>query len=63
MMLALFPLLAMAQPAFGQAVGIAYMAPMFLYEVALGLLLLVKGIRDPSPAQGKAPQASPMVAA
>lgn len=63
MMLALFPLLAMVQPAFGQAVGIAYMAPMFLYEVALGILLLVKGIRDPSHAQGKTSQTSSIVAA
>lgn len=57
MMLVLFPLLAMVLPAFGQAVGIAYMAPMFLYEVALGLLLLGKGIREPSLEQGTASQA------
>lgn len=63
MMLALFPLLAMILPAFGQAVGIAYMAPMFLYEVALGILLLVKGIREPSQKQGKASQAPSIAAA
>lgn len=62
MMLALFPLLAMVLPAFGQAVGIAYMAPMFLYEVTLGILLLVRGIREPPHAQGKASQA-PSIAA
>lgn len=63
MMLVLFPLLAMVLPAFGQAVGIAYMAPMFLYEVALGVLLLVKGIREPSQEQGKASQAPSIAAA
>jgi hypothetical protein len=63
MMLALFPLLALALPAFGQAVGIAYMAPMFLYEVALGVLLLVKGVRDPSHAPGEAFRTSSIAAA
>lgn len=63
MMLVLFPLLAMVLPALGQVVGIAYMAPMFLYEVALGVLLLVKGIREPSQEQGKASQAPSIAAA
>lgn len=31
------------------AMGMAYMMPMGLYEVGLGLWLLVKGIRTPSP--------------
>lgn len=43
--LALIPLTALARPEIGQAVGIAYMAPMFLYEVALGLLLVTRGLR------------------
>jgi hypothetical protein len=29
-------------------VGLSYMAPMFFYEVGLGLWLLIKGLRDPS---------------
>lgn len=31
-------------PALGAAIGLAYMAPMFFYEVGLGLWLLVKGL-------------------
>lgn len=30
-------------------VGLTYMAPMFLYEVGLGLWLLIKGLRVPAP--------------
>lgn len=29
-------------------VGLSYMAPMFFYEVGLGLWLLIKGLREPS---------------
>jgi hypothetical protein len=34
-------------PRLGEAVGLVYMAPMFFYEVGLGLWLLIKGIRSP----------------
>lgn len=34
-------------PGLGGVVGLAYMAPMFFYEVGLGGWLLVKGIREP----------------
>ena len=30
-------------------VGLTYMAPMFFYEVGLGLWLLIKGLRIPAP--------------
>jgi len=28
-------------------IGLSYMAPMFIYEVGLGLWLIVKGLRAP----------------
>jgi Domain of unknown function (DUF4386) len=37
----------MVFPNLGKAVGLAYMGPMGLYEVGLGLWLLVKGIQAP----------------
>lgn len=48
--LAFVTLAALLFPRLGSAVGLAYMAPMFFYEVGLGLWLLVKGLRVP-PAQ------------
>jgi hypothetical protein len=35
-------------PNLGKVIGLAYMGPMGIYEVGLGLWLLVKGIRAPS---------------
>jgi hypothetical protein len=46
MLLAFGTLIIMLFPALG-VVGLSYMAPMFFYEVGLGLLLLVKGLRTP----------------
>jgi hypothetical protein len=34
-------------PELGKAVGLAFMAPMGIYEVGLGLWLVVRGLRDP----------------
>lgn len=36
-------------------VGLSYMAPMFFYEVGLGLWLLIKGLREPAPQALKQP--------
>jgi len=38
----------MVFPNLGKVMGLAYMGPMGIYEVGLGLWLLVKGIRAPS---------------
>lgn len=35
-------------PGLGKTVGLTYMAPMGIYEVGLGLWLLVRGIREPA---------------
>jgi hypothetical protein len=48
LLLALGTLAIMVFPGLG-AMGMAYMMPMGLYEVGLGLWLLVKGLRTPSP--------------
>ncbi|RAK60185.1 hypothetical protein DJ021_10420 [Phenylobacterium hankyongense] len=45
-LLALVPLALMVLPQIRGAVGMLYMAPMFFYEVPLGIWLLVKGIRE-----------------
>ncbi len=37
----------MVFPEFGAALGLTYMAPMFIYEVGLGLWLLIKGLHEP----------------
>lgn len=47
MVLAIGTLTFMVFPALGAVVGMAYMAPMFFFEVGLGFWLLVKGIRAP----------------
>lgn len=47
LLLALTPLALMVAPGLRGVVGIAYMAPMFFYEVPLGIWLLVKGLRAP----------------
>lgn len=44
LVLAFVTVAALIFPRFGTAVGLAYMAPMFLFEVGLGLWLLVKGL-------------------
>jgi hypothetical protein len=41
-------------PELGAAVGLAYMAPMGVYEVGLGLWLVIRGIRAPRGAGAKA---------
>ena len=46
LVLAIVTLAVMVFPALG-TLGMTYMAPMFFYEVALGLWLLVKGLRAP----------------
>ena len=48
LLLSLGTLAIMVFPGLG-AMGMAYMMPMGLYEVGLGLWLLIKGIRNPSP--------------
>ncbi len=47
LVMAIVTLGVMLFPRLGEAVGLAYMAPMFFYEVGLGLWLLIKGIRVP----------------
>ena len=47
LMLALGTLAIMVFPSLG-VVGLTYMAPMFFYEVGLGLWLLIKGLREPA---------------
>ncbi len=47
LVLALVTLAIMVFPGLG-VVGLTYMAPMFIYEVGLGLWLLVKGLREPA---------------
>lgn len=47
-------------PTLGSALGMAYMAPMFFYEVGLGLWLLVRGLPAVPPgATGSQPVANP----
>lgn len=46
--LAIVPLAVMAFPGLAAVVGLTYMAPMGLYEFALGFWLLIKGIRAPA---------------
>ena len=41
-------LVMMLFPALAATVGLTYMAPMFFFEVGLGLWLLVKGLREPT---------------
>jgi hypothetical protein len=48
LVLALGTLLIVVFPDLGDILGLAYMAPMGIYEVGLGLWLLVKGIRAPT---------------
>src|SRR3990167_689138 len=48
LVLAIGTLFFMVFPALGAVVGLAYMMPMGLYEVGLGLWLLVKGIQAPT---------------
>ena len=47
LVLAIVTLTIMVFPALG-AIGLTYMAPMFFYEVGLGLWLLVKGLQAPA---------------
>jgi hypothetical protein len=47
LVLAVVTLAVMVFPDLGEVTGLAYMAPMFVYEVGLGLWLVVRGIRAP----------------
>jgi len=47
LVMAIVTLAVMLFPRLGEALGLTYMAPMFFYEVGLGLWLLIKGIRAP----------------
>ena len=47
LVLAIVTLVILVFPTLGDAVGLTYMAPMFFYEVGLGLWLLIKGVRIP----------------
>jgi hypothetical protein len=48
LLMAIMSLVTMVFPVVWDRVGIAYMMPMGLYEVGLGLWLLIKGIKAPS---------------
>ena len=48
LLLATVSALVLVLPSLGLALGMTYMAPMGIYEVGLGLWLLVKGIREPT---------------
>jgi Domain of unknown function (DUF4386) len=48
LVLAIFSLATMVYPRVWEVMGMAYMMPMGLYEVGLGLWLLIKGLREPS---------------
>ncbi len=47
LILAILTWLIIVFPGLGTALGLIYMVPMFIYEVGLGLWLVVKGIREP----------------
>ena len=47
LVLTIVGLIIMIFPDVGAAIGLTYMAPMFIYEVGLGLWLLVKGLQAP----------------
>ena len=48
LVLAIVTLAIIVFPSLGNVMGLAYMAPMGIYEVGLGLWLLIKGIQAPS---------------
>jgi len=48
LVLAIVTLAIIVFPGLGEAIGLTYMAPMGIYEVGLGLWLLLKGIQAPS---------------
>jgi hypothetical protein len=49
LLMAIMSLVTMVFPVVWERVGMAYMMPMGLYEVGLGLWLLIKGLKAPSP--------------
>ena len=51
LVLAIVTLIIMVFPALGSVLGLTYMMPMGIYEVGLGLWLVVKGIREPKGSQ------------
>lgn len=48
LLMTVFGSVAMVFPPVGNAVGLTYMAPMFFYEVGLGIWLLAKGLKAPA---------------
>jgi hypothetical protein len=48
LLLTLMTLVTMVYPRVYQVLGMSYMMPMFLYEVGLGLWLLIKGLKEPT---------------
>ncbi len=55
LVLAIVTLAIMVFPSLADVMTLAYMVPMFIYEVGLGLWLLVKGIQAPIVADSTAP--------
>ena len=51
LLLTVMTLVTMVFPAVWQRIGMAYMMPMGLYEVGLGVWLLIKGLREPAGSQ------------
>lgn len=49
LVLSIVTLIIIVFPSLGSALGLTYMAPMFFYEVGLGLWLLIRGLREPLP--------------
>ena len=47
LVLAIVALTILAFPRLGEVIGMAYMGPMGIYEVGLGLWLIVKGVQGP----------------
>ena len=50
LLLALGGLVIIVWPVVYQRIGMSYMAPMFVWEVGLGLLLMIRGLRQPAAA-------------
>ena len=63
LVLAFVTLAILAFPGLGETLGIAYMGPMGIYEVGLGLWLLIRGIRTPPAAPASAAAATAATAA
>jgi hypothetical protein len=46
--MAIVGLMTIALPELGARIGVSYMAPMFFFEVGMGIWLLAKGLREPA---------------